>query len=158
MISFRKLDISQDQLDVKTGLLIRKIALLHNETPRQWNREHGFSDEDIEKTMEWIINTEREDLYLQLAEDEDKNLSGFIWAARMPGYENLAIIISLYVAESYRRQGLARRLKEDLEAWCREKKIKSILASVHYSNQAMLELNKKLGYKAGMVSMRKDLI
>jgi len=107
--------------------------------------------------VERIRNTKDEDLFITVAEDEKGQAQGFIWAYRMEEPSDCVIIISLFVAEEYRKQGIATNLKVMLEEWCRAIGVKTIKTTTHYNNKNMIELNKKLGYVPDMVQMSKTL-
>ncbi|WIV11453.1 GNAT family N-acetyltransferase [Proteiniborus sp. MB09-C3] len=98
-----------------------------------------------------------EDLFLMIAEDEQDKIQGFIWACKQEKPQDSVMILSLYVARDYRRQGIATKLKELLEKWCRQEGIKTIHTTTHYNNHNMIVLNQKLGYVPGMVHMIKTL-
>ncbi|MGI5998566.1 MAG: GNAT family N-acetyltransferase [Lutispora sp.] len=115
------------------------------------------TNEDIEQTVERIRNTKDEDLFITVAEDEKGQAQGFIWAYRMEESSDCVMILSLYVAEEYRRQGIATNLKVMLEEWCSSQGVKTIKTTTHYNNKNMIELNKKLGYVPDMVQMSKTL-
>ena len=96
-------------------------------------------------------------LYLGIAQDDQDEPVGFIWAYRKSDDDKNVMIMSLHVEPEYRNQGIASQLKQNLESWCKEIGVQSVETTVHFDNKNMLELNLKLGYNAGMVCMTKKL-
>jgi len=92
-----------------------------------------------------------------VTEDDKGKVQGFIWAYKQEKPQDSVMILSLYVTEDYRGQGVATELKVLLEEWCRFEGIKTIQTTTHYTNDNMIALNQKLGYVPGMVHMTKTL-
>lgn len=134
-----------------------QIAKWHNLIPKLCMPDYRASAEEIEETVQRIINMKSDDLYLAVAEDDEGHVQGFIWASKQEKPKDSVMILSLYIAEDYRGHGMATNLKAMLEEWCRLEGIKTIQTTVHYSNNKMLALNQKLGYAPGMVFMTKTL-
>ena len=138
--------------------MLHTIAMWHNLTPKLWRPDYRVSDKDIEETIARIKNTSSEDLYIAVAKDDEGQPQSFIWAVKREKSKDTAMILSLYTTDKYRGQGIATKLKELLEEWCRSEGIKAIQTTVHYDNRKMLELNQKLGYIPDMVYMTKELL
>lgn len=158
MMNYRKIDFDGRGSDEKLETLLMQIAKWHNMTPKLWIPDYKPSMEDIEETKEKILNTKDEDLFIAIAEDNQGNIQGFIWAYKQEDIKDTVMISSLYVTGNYRKYGVATNLKALLEEWCSLEKIKVIQTTVHYKNTSMLTLNQKLGYIPGMVNMIKKLI
>ena len=150
-------DINTLENEDHTKHYLEQIATWHNQTPELWVPNYQASREAIEKDIKRIQQTDPEDLFLGIVVDADQSLQGFIWAYKQEKNTDSVMILSLYTSKAHRKEGLATQLKQLLEAWCKEEGIKTIETTVHYTNTKMLELNQKLGYTAGMVSMRKTL-
>lgn len=157
-MNYRKIELDCSYTDEKLELLLIQIARWHNLTPKLWIPDYKASKADVEETVQRILNTKNEDLFLAIAEDDQGDLQGFIWAYKQKEPQDTVMILSLYVTENYRGHGVATDLKILLEEWCRLRGIKEIQTTVHYSNSNMLTLNQKLGYIPGMVYMTKKLI
>lgn len=156
LMNYRKIDF--DNVNGKElELLLLQIAKWHNLIPKLWIPDYKVSELNIKETVQRIKNTKKEDLFLAIAEDKQGCIQGFIWACKQEKPQDSVMILSLYVTEDYRGQGVATNLKMLLEEWCRQEGIKAIETTVHYSNNPMIELNKKLGYTPGMVYMTKTL-
>ncbi len=157
-MNYRKIELDGNYTDKKLELILMQIAKWHNLTPRLWRPDYKASTADIEETVQRILNTKNEDLFLAIAEDNQRDLQGFIWAYKQDEPQDTVMILSLYVTENYRSHGVATNLKILLEEWCRLEGIKAIQTTVHYSNSSMLALNQELGYIPGMVYMTKILL
>lgn len=157
-MNYRKIELDGNYTDKKLELILIQIAKWHNLTPKLWRPDYKVSALDIEETIQRILNTKNEDLFLAIAEDNQRDLQGFIWAYKQDEPQDTVMILSLYVTENYRSHGVATNLKILLEEWCRLEGIKAIQTMVHYSNSSMLALNQKLGYIPGMVYMTKILL
>lgn len=66
-------------------------------------------------------------------------------------------IAGLWVAEPHRRGGIARRLKQDGEAWARAIGADFINTNVRSGNLRMLEINARLGFEPYRIQLRKRL-
>mgnify|MGYP000860144383 FL=1 len=157
LMNYRRIEINNSNIDGESNALLNQIAKWHNLTPKIWIPDYEVSISDIEETVQRILNTKNEDLFLTIAEDEEENIQGFIWAYKQDEPQDTVMILSLYVEESHRGYGIATKLKILLEEWCKHNGIKAIQTTVHYKNIDMLELNKKLGYVPGMINMTKTL-
>lgn len=155
-MNYRKIELDSST-DEKLESLIVQIAKWHNLTPKLWIFDYRVSAEEIEETIQKIKNTKDDDLYLAIAEDDEGQAQGFIWAHKQEKPKDSVMILSLYIKEDYRGQGVATNLKLMLEEWCRSEGIKKIKTTVHYRNSSMIALNQKLGYAPGMVFMTKTL-
>lgn len=151
---YREIRVDGD-IDNKIDIILRKIGRWHNLTPKNWREDFLLSNKDIDDTVKEIKSTRPEDLFIFVAESEN-DLKGFIWAKKDKD-SRTANIISLYVEEASRGRGIGSELKESLENWCRNNGVELIKTTVHYKNEKMLSLNKKMGYVPGMISMTKEL-
>ncbi|QOR36836.1 GNAT family N-acetyltransferase [Clostridium sp. 'deep sea'] len=151
-MNYRKIEVNENEAPILT-----QIAKWHNFTPKQWMPKYKPTNDDIEATITQINKTAKEDLFIAIAEDNQQQIQGFIWAYKQDKPQDSVMILSLYVTTQYRKCGVATKLKTLLEEWCKQKAVKSIQTTVHYTNNKMIELNKKLGYAPGMVYMTKKI-
>lgn len=156
-MKYRKIEIDEININKKLELNLIQIAKWHNLAPKLWIPNHKVSGADIDETVEKIKNTKAEDLFIGIAEDDQDNIQGFIWALKQEESQDSVMILSLYVSKSYRHHGVGTNLKLLLEEWCRLEGVKTIQTTVNYKNNSMLMLNQKLGYTPGMVYMTKTL-
>jgi GNAT superfamily N-acetyltransferase len=68
-----------------------------------------------------------------------------------------AHIGGLWVAERWRRQGVAGRLKQMGESWARSIGATFLNTNVLVSNERMLDFNRKLGFEPYRINLRKRL-
>jgi len=95
-----------------------------------------------------------------IARDNHDELVGFIWVGQSrSGFTGAvqAYILSVYVTEACRGQGLGRRLMLRAEDWAREHNFKSIGLGVAAHNVSAITLYEKLGYQPETMRMVKDL-
>ena len=118
-MNYRKIELDSSNIDKKSELLLMQIAKWHNLTPKLWIPDYKVSTAEIKETVLKIQNTRNEDLLLAVAEDELGHIQGFIWACKQEKSQDSVMILSLYVTEDHRSQGVATELKKLLEKWCR---------------------------------------
>lgn len=95
-----------------------------------------------------------------VAKTDDGTQAGYVWVARshhdFTGQLE-ASLLSQYVAEAYRNQGLGRRLMETAEEWARQQGLPRISLSVGAQNKLARTLYKVLGYSVDTLRMTKEL-
>ena len=146
-------------IEVKTEsqVTLKLISKWHNLTPKLWIPEYKITEEDILSSINDMTNTPSKNLFVAVAENDYKEIRGFIWGKRQEADNNSVMILSLYVENESRNLGIASGLKHELEKWCKKECIDTIETTVHYTNEKMIELNKKLGYTPKMVRMIKKI-
>jgi len=90
----------------------------------------------------------------------DGALAGFVWVARTHNDSTgqlEASLLSQYVAEPYRGQGLGRRLLEEAEQWARQQGLSRVSLSVGVHNTIEQRLYESLGYRVETLRMSKKL-
>ncbi len=108
-MNYRKIELDSSNIDKKLELLLMQIARWHNLTPKLWIPDYKVTTAEIEETVLKIQNTRNEDLFLAIAEDEQGNIQGFIWACKQEKQKDSVMILSIYVTEDYRGQGVATK-------------------------------------------------
>jgi ribosomal protein S18 acetylase RimI-like enzyme len=96
-----------------------------------------------------------------IARDNQGDLVGFIWVGQSrSGFTGAvqAYILSVYVSEACRGQGLGRGLMLRAEDWAREHNFKSIGLGVAAHNTSAITLYEKLGYETETLRMVKDMV
>jgi len=63
-----------------------------------------------------------------------------------PGPDTVADILTVTVIDSFRRQGIAKRLIADIEGYCQTKSSSAIMLEVATENVAAISLYENLGY------------
>ncbi len=95
-----------------------------------------------------------------IARDNNGEQVGFIWVGQSrSGFTGMvqAYILSVYVTDASRGQGLGRRLMLRAEDWARERNFTSIGLGVAAHNASAITLYEKLGYQAETMRFSKDL-
>jgi len=95
-----------------------------------------------------------------IARDNNGDRVGFIWVGQSrSGFTDVvqAYILSIYVTEACRGQGLGRLLMSRAEDWARENGFTSIGLSVAAHNIGAITLYEKLGYKTETLRLSKNL-
>jgi GNAT superfamily N-acetyltransferase len=69
----------------------------------------------------------------------------------------LGKIIILYVVPEHRGRGIARRLKEEGEAWLRAAGARQVITEIDAKNERMLEINRRAGFTVKSHTLVRDL-
>ena len=96
-MNYRKIELCDSSIDKELDNLLAQIAKWHNLTPKLWRPDYKVLAEDIEETVQRIKNTKKEDLFLMIAENEDDQVQGVIWAYKQDVPQDSVMILSLYV-------------------------------------------------------------
>jgi ribosomal protein S18 acetylase RimI-like enzyme len=95
-----------------------------------------------------------------VAKTENGTQAGYVWVAKdhhdFTGQLE-ASLLSQYVVEAYRNQGLGQRLMERAEEWACQQGLPRISLSVRAHNKLTQNLYKTLGYQVEMLRMTKEL-
>ena len=95
-----------------------------------------------------------------VARAPDGRRAGYIWVAKTHNDftgELEASLLSQYVADPYRGQGLGRRLMETAETWARAQGLPRLALSVGVDSTIAQGLYKSLGYQVESLRMSKPL-
>ncbi len=136
-------------------------ARIHLDAPRAWKPEHRFSGEELKKHTKLLQDKlSNPDYFFWLAESQGR-VVGFHWMEikdlKSEERKRKASIISLWVDENFRKQGIARALKARGEEWARENRAAFIETGVHHTNERMIRFNKNSGYVPTKIIMIKEL-
>lgn len=98
----------------------------------------------------WLNSVGKPDTSLLVAEDSDGRLAGLIYGRTEDQPESLierwGIIDALYVAETYRRQGVARALIDGIERWFEKKGCKAVRLDTWLENESAIQVYRDLGF------------
>jgi ribosomal protein S18 acetylase RimI-like enzyme len=127
-------------------------------------RQRRISRQAIEESVEHQVARLRKDEGFPnqafIARAEDGTSAGFVWVARDHNDstgELEATLLNQYVAESFRGQGLGRRLLKTAEEWARDQGLPRISLSVGVHNTIGQRLYESFGYQAVTLRMTKRL-
>jgi GNAT superfamily N-acetyltransferase len=136
---------------------LEQVAGLHLRAPTSWGNP-DYDEEGLRARMAtgWHAKVATGDEYI-LAAVTEGTVCAFVWAAVRARPARHVFIHSLWVDADLRRRGIARGLKERLEAWAREQGAGWVETTVHSRNAGMLELNAQMGYVDTYRTQRKNL-
>jgi RimJ/RimL family protein N-acetyltransferase len=86
----------------------------------------------------------------------EERLIGFIWG-HCQKEDKVVVIEMLFVSHDYRHKQIATELKQAIEQWAFENHIYKVIGTVDKDNEAMIQLNNKLGYNTEKIIMSKEL-
>ncbi len=138
---------------------IYEAAKIHEKAPLNWDPDYPVKEEEIQKWVRFLNKAATDpSVFVVCAKNEHGALIGLHWLQLTEKYGvPCGHIQSLWVDEDYRREGIARELKQRGEDWARSHGAKFVTTSVFYSNKRMIDYNLKLGFVARQVEMTKDL-
>ncbi len=117
------------------------IAKIHERIPKHY-KDWNVTSMDIELRLESmkLLMTHSGDEIAAIVEEQE--VIAFIWYV----ISDVTTIKSLWVAPSYRRRGLAIKLKNYVKQQSSAAGVMTITSHVHPNNKKMIQLNHKLGY------------
>ena len=131
-----------------TKAFFKMMSLLDEETQfmmyEPGERERTTNEEELGERIKSAISTGD---YLMIAEDNDKNIAGYIWAERgtMNRIRHTAYII-IGIRESYQRQGIGTRFFKGLDEWAKNNGIIRLELTVECANESAKHLYEKNGF------------
>jgi ribosomal protein S18 acetylase RimI-like enzyme len=87
------------------------------------------------------------DLFHEADNEPNRFLFRFLDQSIFPADGRFCEVFQLWVAPAYRRQGIATRLKQQVEEESRRRGIGMIYTHTEAQNEHVIELNRKLGYQ-----------
>jgi ribosomal protein S18 acetylase RimI-like enzyme len=106
-----------------------------------------IAEDDLTHAKAGMILVRFRDLEHQPATEANQFLSRFLDRAIFPADGRFCEIFQLWVAPAYRRQGIATRLKRQIEEEARQRSVGMIYTHTEAQNEHVIELNRKLGYR-----------
>lgn len=134
----------------------RFISEIHESMPKAWVDNYIIDYEGIEKSVSRLIERHKTSDILCCVAKDNSQIIAFIWAEINDEDNEVLDIISLWTNKNYRGQGIATKLKIELERWAKaETNAKKISTTVNANNKSMVLLNQKLGYEINYYRMTK---
>lgn len=142
------------QLDFSNPTEVQAVAKIHVISPCEWDPAHKISEEGIANYAKWL-SEKKTQLWCELAVagDEIKAMHLLV----LNDSKTVATILSLWVSEDCRRQGVASRMKLAGEEWVKSLGLNKLNSSVYVANKKMQALNEKLGFKPLKIEYEKVL-
>ncbi|MFQ3853289.1 GNAT family N-acetyltransferase [Staphylococcus parequorum] len=145
-----------EKLTLKQKQYITKIADIHESELAKQNEDYRKSRLSVVLREEMINHGLKYNTDIVWLETQKEQLIGFIWARYLNDY-NKVIIEMLHVNEAFRKQGIATRFKNEVEAWARAQGAQKIESTVANHNIQMQQLNLNMDYHVSKVIMTKNL-
>ena len=145
-----------EKLTLKQKQYITKIADIHESELAKQNEDYRKSRLSVGLREEMINHGLKYNTDIVWLETQKEQLIGFIWARYLNDY-NKVIIEMLHVNEAFRKQGIATRFKNEVEAWARAQGAQKIESTVANHNIQMQQLNLDMDYHVSKVIMTKNL-
>lgn len=133
------------------------IAEADARIPLEFDSSHPFDENSVNARLDYYQQLSENDFF-EVATQQER-IIGFhiVKKSPFPPSHTIANIISLWVHPDFRKQGIAKELKNRAEYWAKQGGMLWIQTHVHKSNARMLELNKSNGYEEIYISLRKTL-
>lgn len=134
-------------------------AEVHESAPLNWDTTYVVRKERVQNRCDRLMRAATDETVCVLtAKTAAGEIIGFHWLELSEKYnEKCARILSLWVSESHRRNGIGKDLKRNGEEWAKRQGAKFIVTDVFYANKKMIDFNLKNGFSARQVEMIKDL-
>ncbi|MDG0842792.1 GNAT family N-acetyltransferase [Staphylococcus equorum] len=145
-----------EKLSLTQKQYITEIANIHESELAKQNEDYSKSRLSVGLREEMINHGLKYDTDLVWLETQKEQLIGFIWARYLKNY-NKVIIEMLYVDEAFRKQGIAKRFKNEIESWAQSQGAQKIESTVANHNVQMQQLNLNMDYHVSKVIMTKNL-
>jgi ribosomal protein S18 acetylase RimI-like enzyme len=164
MITIRKADIADLDFLIEIDLLEDGYTIDPDEPPmtdaeRAAHREKiaafvsGAADvgwvaeDDQNGAKAGMILVRFRDLFNEADNEANRFLFRFLDRSIFPEDGRFCEVFQLWVAPAYRRQGIATRLKQQIEAEARQRGVETIYTHTEAQNEHVIQLNRKLGYQ-----------
>lgn len=145
-----------EKLTLKQKQYITEIADIHESELAKQNEDYRKSRLSVGLREEMINHGLKYNTDIVWLETQKEQLIGFIWARYLNDY-NKVIIEMLHVNEAFRKQGIATRFKNEVEAWARAQGAQKVESTVANHNIQMQQLNLNMDYHVSKVIMTKNL-
>ena len=126
---------------------LRELVIESNLYQKQRLEQESLNVEEVQTGTARIFNQNIEEKNFQyiVAEDNQK-LVGFVLVEVSSMYVGKGSIDDLYLRETYRGQGIGKKLVQAAIDWLKQKNIQSVSLAVHKTNQAAIKLYTEFGF------------
>jgi ribosomal protein S18 acetylase RimI-like enzyme len=136
--------------------LLRKLVLIDNSVPADFDPEWKPTEIDHAERLKYFQELSDTDFFKTVLLGAE--IVGFHVIRRGQGaMKNIGFISTLWVHPDHRGKGIARKLKAMGVEWARAQKLDYLQTSSHSTNQRMIEMNLKAGFKPHAITMRMKL-
>ena len=106
-----------------------------------------IAEDELSGEKTGMILARFRDLYHEPGTEANQFLFRFLDRDIFPEDGRFCEVFQLWVAPAYRRQGIATRLKQQIEGESRQHGVRMIYTHTEAQNEHVIELNRKLGYR-----------
>ncbi len=124
------------------------IAAIDTAIPAKFDPIFQVNEKTISERLEQLMKCQPNDFF-EVAVNENERIVAFHYLNQFKGPHGIlaASITTLWVAPEYRRQGIAKTLKERGEIWAKENNLDHISTFVHANNSSMPPVSGKLSHE-----------
>jgi ribosomal protein S18 acetylase RimI-like enzyme len=150
-ISYRKADFNNSDE-------MKSIAAIDMTIPALFDPLFEVNEKTISKRLEQLMKCKPDDFF-EVAVNQDGKIIGYHFMNQFISSHGVqaADVQTLWVDPEFRKQGIARTMKQHGEAWAKSRNLDHISTFVHGKNSSMQNLNKNLGYELIGYKLRKSL-
>lgn len=150
-------EISYRRANFNSESELQFLAEMDSRIPLEFDPLYQWNEKNIQQRLEHYKRT-KEDDFFGVAIFQGK-IVGFhaLNIIPYPPALRIATISTLWVDPGFRKQGIARALKLQAEAWAKKQELAFIQTNVHKDNSKMLSLNNSMGFETSYFTMRKRL-
>ncbi len=150
-ITYRRVDLN----DIKEMQIIAAIDMA---IPAKFDSMFKVNAKTIAERLEQLMKCQPSDFF-EVALSDGEKIVGYHFLNQFKGPHGVlaANIQTLWVAPEFRRQRIARVLKERGELWAKANKLDHISTFVHAKNPGMSALNQDLGYELVGYKLKKSM-
>ena len=151
------MNIAYRRVDLSNTNEMREIASIDATIPPLFDSKFKVNEESIDRYYQQLMKCTAEDFF-DVVVTEGK-IIGFHFMYQYKSTHDVmaAHVHTIWVHPDFRKQGIAKTLKDRGEKWAKEHRLDHISTFVHGKNSAMLELNENLGYELVGYKLRKSL-
>ncbi len=139
--------------------LIRKLCVNENRNFDSTVNPGFYATEEGKNSLQGCISGDSS--IVLVAEDGGKIIAYVAGGVgRAESYRNIKYICelgSIWVEDEYRSKGVGKRLVEEFEKWCREKKVFRLRVNASASNERAIEFYRKAGFENHELILEKAL-
>lgn len=152
------MEITYRRVNLDNAEEMQFIAAIDMAIPAKFDPIFQVNEKTISERLEQLMKCQPNDFF-EVAVNENKKIVGYHFLNQFKGPHGIlaASIQTLWVDPEYRRQGIAKTLKERGETWAKENNLDHISTFVHAKNPSMTALNNELGYELVGYKLKKSM-
>lgn len=152
------MDITYRRVHLNDAIEMQEIAAIDATVPALFDNKFKVNEESISRSLQQLMKCTSDDFFDVAVISEKIIAFHFMNQFKSTHGMMAANIQTIWVHPDFRKQGIAKELKDRGEKWAKEHKLDHISTFVHGKNSAMLALNEDLGYELVGYNLRKQLV